>query len=191
MRPDFAADPVLEWCDDLAARRVVFGVGGEDQQHVQWQRHRIALNLHIAFLHDVEQGHLDLACEIGQFVDRKDSPVGARQQSVVHGELAGEVESSTRGFNRIDIADQVRYSHIWSRQLFDVTVLWTEICNWRLIAFLGNDLLALPAKRLIGIVVNLASLHIRQVRVEQTSERAQHATLRLSAETKQDEIMPR
>jgi hypothetical protein len=91
VRADLAADAVLQRRDDLAARRVVFRVGGEDQQHVERQAHRVALNLHVAFLHDVEQAHLDLAGQVGQFVDGEDAAVGARQQAVVHGQLVADV----------------------------------------------------------------------------------------------------
>ena len=91
VRADLRADAVLERRDDLAARRVVLGVRGEDHQHVQRQADRIALDLHVAFLQDVEQAHLDLAGEVGQLVDGEDAAVGARQQAVVHRQLVAEV----------------------------------------------------------------------------------------------------
>ena len=91
VRADLAADAVLQRRDDLAARRVVFRVRGEDQHQVERQAHRIALNLHVAFLHDVEQADLDLAGQIGQFVDGEDAAIGARQQAVVDGQLVGDV----------------------------------------------------------------------------------------------------
>ena len=91
MRADLAADAVLERRDDLAARGVVFRIGGEHQHQVQRQAHRIAFDLHVAFLHDVEQADLDLAGQIGQLIDGEDAAVGARQQAVVHGQLVGDV----------------------------------------------------------------------------------------------------
>ena len=90
MRHDLAADAVLERRDDLAARRVVLGVGGEDQQHVQRQAHRKPFDLDVAFLHDVEQPHLDLAGQVGELVDGEDAAVGARQQAEVDRELVGQ-----------------------------------------------------------------------------------------------------
>ena len=93
VRADFAADAVLERRDDFAARGVVLGIGGEDQQHVQRQANGVALNLHVAFLHDVEQADLNFAGEIGQFVDGEDAAVGARKQAVVHGQLVGEIRA--------------------------------------------------------------------------------------------------
>jgi len=32
---------------------------------------RVALNLHVAFLHDVEEADLDFSGEVGEFVDAK------------------------------------------------------------------------------------------------------------------------
>jgi len=40
-----------------------------------------SFDLHIAFLHDVEQRHLDLAGQIRQLIHRKDAAIRARQQS--------------------------------------------------------------------------------------------------------------
>jgi hypothetical protein len=42
------------------------------------QTHGITLNLHVAFLHDVEECDLNLAGEIGQFVDGEDAAIRAR-----------------------------------------------------------------------------------------------------------------
>ena len=97
---DLAADAVFQRRDDLAARRVVFRVGGEDQQQVERQANRVALNLHVAFLHDVEEADLNLAGEIGQFVDGEDAAVGARQQSIVDGQFVGDVLSAAGRLDR-------------------------------------------------------------------------------------------
>ena len=85
-----AADPVLERCDDLAARGVILGVRGEDQHHVQRQAYRIALNLNVAFLHDVEQTDLYLRGQVGQLVQREDPAVAAREQAIVNREFVGQ-----------------------------------------------------------------------------------------------------
>ena len=91
MRADFAADAVLERRDDFSARRIVFGIGGEYQHQVERQTHRVALNLHVAFLHDVEQANLNFAGQVGQFIDGENAAVGARQQAVVDRQLVGNV----------------------------------------------------------------------------------------------------
>ena len=81
MRLNFRADAVFERRDDFAARRVIFRVCRKNQHHVQRQAHRITFYLHVAFLHDVEKSDLDFSRQIGQFVDRKNSAIGARQQA--------------------------------------------------------------------------------------------------------------
>ena len=93
VRADLRADAVLERRDDLAARGVVLGVGGERHQDVERQADRVALNLDVAFLQDVEQADLDLAGQVGQLVDGEDAAVGARQQAVVHRQLARELQA--------------------------------------------------------------------------------------------------
>ena len=130
VRANFAADAVLERRDDFAARRVIFRVGGEHQHQVERQPHRIALNLHVAFLHDVEQAHLDLAGQVGQFVDGEDAAVGARQQAVVDGQLVGNIVAAARRLDGIDIADHVGDGHVGRGQLFHVAVLARPATRW-------------------------------------------------------------
>ena len=62
---NLGADAVLERSDDFAAGGVVLGIGAENQGDVERQAHGVALNLHVAFLHDVEQRDLDFAGEVG------------------------------------------------------------------------------------------------------------------------------
>ena len=101
------ADAVFEWRDDLAARCVVFRVGGEDQRHIERQADRIALNLNVAFLHDVEQlPTWNFTGQIGQFIYGEDAAVGAGQQSVMDGEFAASL-SAASGFDGINVADHV------------------------------------------------------------------------------------
>ena len=100
VRADLRADAVLQRRDDLAARRVVFRVGGEHHQQVERQADGIALNLDVAFLKDVEQADLDLAGEVGQLVDAEDAAVGARQQPVVNRQLVGQLQPAARRLDR-------------------------------------------------------------------------------------------
>ena len=90
--------------------------------HVERQAHRVALDLDVAFLQDVEQADLDLAGEIGQLVDGEDAAVGARQQAVVHRQLVGELQAGARRLDRIDVADHVGDRHVRRRQLLDVAL---------------------------------------------------------------------
>ena len=119
MRHDLGADAILQRRDDLAARRVVFRVRRKHQHHIQRQAHRITLNLHVAFLHDVEESNLDLAGEIGQLVDGKDAAIGARQQPVVNRQFVAQQVPALGGLDRIDVADDVGDRHIRRGQLLD------------------------------------------------------------------------
>ena len=60
MGPDLGTDPVLEGGDDLPPCGVILGVGREDHEDVQRQPDRIALDLYVPFLQDVEESDLDL-----------------------------------------------------------------------------------------------------------------------------------
>src|SRR5580704_8265561 len=66
---DFSANAIFERRNDFAARGVVFGIGGEDEKDIERQAQRVALNLNVALLHDVEQTDLDFASKVGEFVD--------------------------------------------------------------------------------------------------------------------------
>ena len=130
MGANLAADAVLERRDDFAARGVVLGIGGEDQQDIERQANRVALNLDVAFLHDVEQADLNFAGEIGQFVDGEDAAIGARQQAVVHGEFVAKVAAAAGGLDGIDVADDVGDGDVGRGQLFDVAMLRAGARRW-------------------------------------------------------------
>ena len=121
VRHDLGADAILQRRDDLSARGVVFRVRRKHQHHVQRQAHRITLNLHVAFLHDVEESDLNLAGEIGQFVDREDAAIRARQQTVMNRQLVAQQVSALGGLDRIDVADDVGDRHVGRRELLDKT----------------------------------------------------------------------
>ena len=191
VRADLRSDAVLERRDDLPARGVVLGIRTENQGKVQRQAHRVAFDLHVALLHDVEQAHLDLSRQIGQLVDGEDAAVGARQQPVVHGELAGELVPSLGRLDGIDVPDQVGDGHVRGGQFLDVALLGRKIGDRRLVALAGDQLAAALADGRIGVVVDLTAADVRRVRVEQRRECAQDAALGLSAQPEQDEVMPR
>ena len=88
VRANFRSDAIFERRNDLASRRIVFWIRAEYQCHVERQSNRVALNLNVAFLHDVEQADLNFSREIGQFVDREDAAIGAGQQAVMNCQLA-------------------------------------------------------------------------------------------------------
>ena len=123
MGANLRADAILERRDDFAARGIVLGVGAEDQRHVELQPHRVAFDLDVALLHDVEQRHLDFAGEVGQLVDGEDAAVGAGQQAIVHGQFAGKIFPAARGLDGIEVADQVGDGDVGRGQLFNVALV--------------------------------------------------------------------
>ena len=99
--------------------------------------------------------------------------------------------AATRRFDGIDIADQVGNGHIWSGQFFDVALLWSEICNSGAFAAFSNKLLASTADGRVRIVVDFASCDVWSMRIEQKRQGAKDATLCLSPQAEQNEVMPR
>ena len=75
VRGHLAPDAILERRDDLAAGGVVLGIRGEADHDIERQPHRIAFDLDVAFLHDVEEADLDLSGQIGKLVEREDSAI--------------------------------------------------------------------------------------------------------------------
>src|SRR5580704_18572311 len=65
---NFRADAIFERRDDFAACGVVLGICGEHEQDIERQAQRVALNLNVAFLHDVEQADLNFTRKVGKFV---------------------------------------------------------------------------------------------------------------------------
>jgi len=172
-------------------RGVVLGVRGEHHHQIELEPDRVALDLDVAFLKDVEQSDLDLAGEIGQLVDREDPAVGPRQQPVVHRQFIGEVEPGLRRLDRIDVADHVGDRDVGGRELLDVALVATQPADRQRVAFLRDARAARPAQRRERVVVNFAAWHHRDRVVEQFGEAAQDAALGLAAQAEQDEVVAR
>src|SRR5205085_11702594 len=139
VRDDLGADAIFERRDDLAARRVIFGVGRKDEQHIERQAYGITLNLYVAFLHDVEQTDLHFAGEVWQFVDGEDAAIGARQQAVMNRQFVREQMPAARRFDGIEVADQIGDGHVGRRQLFDVAIATRHKGDGRLVAALVDQ----------------------------------------------------
>ena len=191
VRADFRADAILERRDDLAARGVVLGIGREDHQEIQRQPNRVALDLHVAFLKDVEQSDLDLAGEVGQLVDGKDAAISPRQQAVVHRQLVGEIEAGLRRLDRIDVADHVGDGHVGRRQLFDEARLARQPRNRQAVAFARHTRAAGAANGSSGSSWISQPGTTGDLLVEQIGEAAQNPALGLTAQPEQDEVVTR
>ncbi len=191
VRADFRADAVFQRRNDFAAGRVVFRIRGEYEQDIEGQAERVALNLNVAFLHDVEQADLNFSGEVWEFVDGEDAAVGAGQQAVVNGQFVGEVAATAGGANGIDVADNVGDGDVGSSQLFDEALVARHPRNRRVVALLGDFLAAGAADRAERIIVDFTAGYDGDFRVEQLHEAAQNAALGLSAQTQKNEIVAR
>ena len=191
MRLDFRSDPVLQRGDDLAAGRVVLRIGGEHQDDVERQPDRVSLNLNVAFLHDIKQAHLDLACKIRQFVNGENSTIGARKQPIVHAQFAADGVSSLCSFDGIDIADDIGDGNVGRGELFDIAVLFRPVIDPSVVSHFFHQIPAPPADRTERIVVDLAPFDHRYNIVEKFDQSAKNAAFCLATQAQQDHVMTR
>ena len=124
------------------------------QHHVQRQTHRVALNLDVALLHDVEETNLNLAGKIWQLVDRKDPAIRARQQPIVNRQLVAQEVSALGGFDRIDVADDVGDSHVRCRKFLNKARVATNPIDVRHVAVQLYCLAAVSRNGMKGVVVD-------------------------------------
>src|SRR4029077_19584971 len=160
---------------DFAAGGVILGIGGEDKEHVEREAEGIALNLNVAFLHDVEEADLNLAGEVGQLIDGKDATIGARKQAVMDGELVGEVAAAAGGADGINVADDVGHGHVGSSQLFDEAQVAGHPGDGRTVAFGGDSLAARAADGLERIVIDFTAGDDGHFRIKKINEAAKNA----------------
>src|SRR5438105_120069 len=189
VRANFGANAVFERGDNFPTRGVILGIGGEDDEHVEWQPQRIALNLNVAFLHDVEETDLNFSGKVGKFVNGKDAAVGAWEKAVVDGELVGKVAAAASRANRVDIANYVGHGHVRRGEFFDKPVVARHPSDGSIVAFAGDFFAARAADGLERIVVDFAARHDRHFRIEQIDQATQNAAFGLAAQAEKNEIV--
>ena len=190
MGTNFRADAVFQRGNDFSARGVVLGIGGKNQQDIERQAQRVAFNLNVAFLHDVEEADLNFSREVGQFVDGKNSAIGARQQSIVNGEFVGEIAAAAGGANGIHVADDVGHGDVGSGEFFDIAKVARHPGDGRIVALGGDAIAAGAADRAQRVVVDFAARNDGNFGIEKIGEAAEDAALGLAAQAKQNKIMP-
>ncbi len=160
-------------------------------KHIKRQAQRVALNLNVAFLHDVEQSDLNFSREVGQLVDAEDAAIGAGKQAVVNGQLVGKIAAAARGANGIHVADDVGHGDVRRGQLFDIAAVARHPGDGRVVAFGGDFFAAGAADGLQRVIVDFAADHHGNFGVEQIDEAAQNAALGLAAKPQKNEIVAR
>jgi hypothetical protein len=179
---------VLQRRDDATAAGVVLRVRAGHDEHVDRQADAVALHLHIALFHDVEQAHLHLFRQVGKLVDAEDPAVRARQEAEVHRLLVGE-GSPLGDLDRIDVADQIGDRDVGRGELFHITIVAVHPVDGRRIAALGDERARARRHRRRRVVVQLASGHHGHPLVEEPRELTDHARLRLPPLSEEDEIV--
>src|SRR5205814_563855 len=126
----------------------------------------VALNLDVAFLHDVEEADLNFSGEVGKFVDGENAAIGARQQAIVNREFVREIASASRGANGVDVADDVSDGNVRCGEFFDKALVARHPCDGRVVSFSGNLLAAGATNRLERIVIDFAASDHRNLRIQ-------------------------
>src|SRR5712664_3867055 len=175
MGANFRADAVFQRRDDFSARRVIFRIRGKNEQDVERKSQRIAFNLNVPFLHDVEKADLNFSGEVGEFIDGENAAIGAREKPVVNGEFVGEVPASPRRADGIHITNNVSHGDVGSSEFFDETIFAGYPGDGSIVAFGGDFFAADAADWLERIVVDFAACHDRHLRIEQAGESAKNA----------------
>ena len=189
MGPHFGPNAVFQGSDDFSAGGVVLGIGRKNQRHVQLETHGVAFDLDVPLLQNVEKTHLNLPGQVGELVDGKQAPVGSRKQSVVDGQLVGEVEPAASGPDGVDVPDHVGNGHVGSGQLLHVTGFPGQKGDGRLVSHLFHPVAAGPAVGTEGIVVDLAAGHDRDFLVQELGEPPQNPGLGLTAQPQKDQVV--
>src|ERR1019366_8028536 len=65
----------------------------------------------------------------------------------------------------------------------------SQIGNWRVVRIVGQQFAAAAANRRVRIVMDLAAVQVRHMRIKQAGKRAQDAALRLAAQSEKNKIM--
>src|SRR5712692_5509141 len=191
VRSNLRADAIFQRRDDLSARSVIFRIRGKNKKHVEREAQGIALNLDVAFLHDVEEADLNFSGQVGKFVDGENAAIGAREKPVVNREFVGEVASAAGRANRINISDDVGHGDIGRREFFDESIVSGHPGDGSIVAVGGDSFAAGAADRFQGIVVDFAARHDWHLRIEDVDEAAQNSALCLATKAKKNEIVAR
>ena len=128
---DHRTDAVFQLRDDLSAAVIGRRIGRKQNQHVDLETDRIAANLHVAFLKDIEQTDLYRLVEFGQFVDGENPPMHPGDQSEMEGFLGRQAHSPGQ-LGRVDLADHVGEFGAGGKA-FCVTLLARPPGDWNLL----------------------------------------------------------
>ena len=191
VRPDLGADAILEGGDDLAAGRVVFRVRREQEENVEHEADREALDLDIPLLEDIEEPDLDLARKVRQLVQREEPPVRPREEPEVDRQLVREEVAAPGRLDGVHIADQVRNRDVGRGQLLHVTALPGQPFDRGVVAGLVDQAPPLLRYRSQGVVVHLRVREDGDLRIQEPGHLAEDPALGLTPEAEEDQVLAR
>ena len=109
----------------------------------------------------------------------------------MNSELAAQLLAAARGFDRVDVADEVGDGDVRGSKFFNVALFRSEVGDLRLVGVGGDAVATRSAQRKIWVVVNLAPGDVGRLRIEQARQCPQYSALCLAAQTEQDKVMAR
>ena len=139
MSANLASETILQRSDDPTAVGVVLRVGRRHQHHIEWQTDLVATDLHIALFEHVEQTDLDALGKVGQFVDRKDAAVGARNEAVMQSQFVREI-ATLGDFDGIDFTDEIGNGRIRRGELFAESITAVHPRNRSVVTARGDEI---------------------------------------------------
>ena len=185
---NLGAIAVFERGNDAAPVGVVLRVGGGDDEHIQGHTDAVALDLDIAFLHQVEQADLDALGQVGEFVDAENAAVGAGDEAVVDGGFVGEV-AAFGNLDGVDFADEVGDGDVGGGQFFGIAEVAAKPGNGGVVSHFGDDADSVGADGMEGVVVEFAAGNDGDLFVQQVDQGADEAGFGLAPFAQQDDVL--
>src|SRR5207247_8333640 len=115
----------------------------------------------------------------------EDAAIGAREQAIVHAELAADRVAAFRGFDGVDVADDVGNRDIGSGELLDVSIVAAPVFDWRPLSHFSNQIAASPANRTEWLVVDLAARDHRNGFIQECRQLPEDPALGLASQTQE------
>ena len=107
----------------------------------------------------------------------------------MHSELGAQILIAARGFDGVDVADEVGYGDVGGGEFFYVALVWGEPRDGGFVAEFCEWIAAELRDRRVGVVADFGAGDVWEIRVEEGGQGAKDARLCLSAETEEDEVV--
>jgi len=190
VRDDRAADPVLELRDHLARAVVRARIRTEEDEDVEVEAHRVAADLDVALLEDVEEPDLHELVEVGELVHREDAAVLPRDEAEVE-RLLGRHRGTRHEARGVDLADHIGELGA-GREALGVAIGPVPPRDADLLGRGGGEEFTTRARdRALGVLVDGAGgdIEVRDPRVEEPRQEPHEAALALALFAEEEHVM--